>query len=47
MQDPPTKITRTSIVFDYPEGGGNTVECEGDSLPEELTLNGEGVKLFK
>jgi hypothetical protein len=47
VQDPPTKITRTSIIFDYPATEGNTVECEGDSLPEELTLNGEGGMLFK
>jgi hypothetical protein len=47
VQDPPTKITRTAIVFDYPAGDGNTIECKGDSLPVELTLSGEGVTLFK
>ena len=41
VQDPPTKITRTTIIFNYPAGDGNTIECEGDSLPQEATLNGE------
>ncbi|MGA3135751.1 MAG: hypothetical protein ABSC88_07135 [Terracidiphilus sp.] len=47
VQDPPTKITRTAIVFDYPAGDGNIIECEGDSLPEEVLLNGESGTLFK
>lgn len=47
VQDPPTKITRTAIVFDYPAGDGNNIECEGDSLPEEVTLNGADAMLFK
>ena len=47
VQDPPVKITRTAIVFGYPEGDGNTIECEGDSLPEKVNLNvGDGT-LFK
>jgi hypothetical protein len=47
VQDPPTKITRTAIVFEYPAGDGNTIECEGDSLPDEVSLNGEYGTLFK
>ena len=47
VQDPPTKITRTAIVFDYPAGDGNNIECEGDSLPEEVMLNGADAILFK
>jgi hypothetical protein len=47
VQDPPVKITRTEIVFGYPEGDGNIIECEGDSLPKEVTLNGEYGTLFK
>ena len=47
VQDPPVKITRTAIVFGYPEGGGNTIECEGEALPEQVQLNGESGVLFK
>jgi hypothetical protein len=47
MQDPPTKVTRTAIVFDYPEGDGNTIACEGDALPEEVTLDGADAVLLK
>ena len=47
VQDPPTKTTRTAMVFDYPARDGNTIECEGDSLPEEVTLNGESGVLLK
>ncbi|MGP8270676.1 MAG: hypothetical protein ACLQLH_11460 [Terracidiphilus sp.] len=47
VQDPPTTITRTAIVFAYPAGDGNTIECEGDSLPKEVLLNGESGTLFK
>jgi hypothetical protein len=47
VQDPPTKITRTAIVFDYPSGEGNNIECAGDNLPEEVLLNGEGGSLFR
>jgi len=47
VQDPPVNITRTAIVFDYPEGYGNTIECEGESLPEQVQLNGESGVLFK
>jgi hypothetical protein len=47
VQDAPTKITRKVIVFDYPASSGNTIECEGDRLPEEVLLNGESDTLFK
>jgi len=42
VQDPPTKITRTAIVFGYPASDENTIQCEGNSLPVGVTLNGEG-----
>jgi len=47
VQDPPTKITQTAIVFGYPASDGNSIACEGDSLPESIELNGEGGVLFK
>jgi hypothetical protein len=47
VQDPPTKITRTAIVFGYPTSDGNSISCEGDNLPESALLNGESDDLFK
>ena len=47
VQDPPTKITRTAIVFGYPASDGNSIACDGDNLPESVELNGEGSALFK
>lgn len=47
VQDPPAKVTRTGVIFDYPKRGGNKIECDGDSLPQSLTLNGETKDLFK
>ena len=40
VQYPPTKMTRSAIIFDYPEDDGRIIECEGDSLPKQVTLNG-------
>jgi len=47
VQDPPVKITWAAIVFGYPEGDGNTIECEGESLPEKVQLNGADEGLGK
>ena len=41
VQDRPARSTRTAILFNYPEGDGNTISCDGDSLPQSVVLNGE------
>ena len=47
VQDPPAKIARAAIFFDYPKDAGNVIACDDNSLPESVVLNGEGADLFK
>jgi hypothetical protein len=39
IQDPPAKIARTAILFNYPKDDGNAITCDGDNLPESAVLN--------
>ncbi len=42
VQDRPERVTRTAIVFNYPQNDGNAISCDGGKLPDSVLLNGEG-----
>lgn len=45
--DPPSRVTRKALFFNYPDGDGNVIRCDSDGLPASVQLDGSYVPLEK
>ena len=47
IEDRPVRVTPNALVFPYEESSGNKIQCDEDSWPESVILNGQGTTFFK